>query len=136
MLVYDFKELSPFILGLLSKLALSFKELLFPGVLKILQKSCFFLHIELFNLSSVSLLSLICSFSSNGINFTLSISSLFLEISQLLDLSFFFISDPFFLHLVFILSLLFFLDVSKDGIIFFLLSLLLLLLHSKGHCVS
>ena len=82
---------------------------------------------KLFSFSRLSLTLLKGSLCSQSIDFSLSVSSLFLELSQTLDLSFFFFSQPLGLLLLLILSLVFFALMFSDGliVIFFLLDSLL-----------
>lgn len=113
-----------------------FEELLFPSHFQISEKSLFLLHIELFNISSLSFLCFISSLSSDSINLTLSICSFFLQISELLNFSFFLLFDSFFFHLMFKFSLLFFLDISHDCVIFLFFLNFLLLFHCLIKSVS
>lgn len=74
---------------------------------------------------------LISSFSSDSIDFSLSVSSLFLEISKLLNFSLLFIFDSSFFHLMFKFSLLLVLDIFIDSVIFFSFFLFLRLFHGE-----
>ena len=133
---HNFEELRFFEFSLHSQVRFFLEELLFPSHFQISEKSLFLLHIELFNIPSLSLLCFISSLSSDSINLTLSICSFFLQISELLNFSFFLLFDSFFFHLMFKFSLLFFLDISHDCVIFLFFLNFLLLFHCLIKSVS
>ena len=154
LLNFSFLELNLFLLLNLMHVIFSFNPCLFS------QSRCFFLELflssdlhiglnslslcclELFSFSGISLTFLEFSLGSQSINFSLSISSFFLQFSKSLNFSFFFILDSLSFKLCFIFSLIFCLLMSNyfifrsfifRGSFFFLNRRLLICFGSLSH---
>ena len=128
--------------SLFTKTRLFFCELFLSGDFEISLNSLSFGLFKSLSFSSLSFTFFKCSFGSQSINFSLSISSFFLQFSKSLNFSFFFILDSLSFKLCLIFSLIFCLLMSDyfifrsfifRGSFFFLNRRLLICFGSLSH---